>query len=288
MATNTKEILAAQAVREAARLRSRLGIGPTSSVCPLDVAESLEITVHLQGLPSLEGMYAPGENKTIVLGIERPWGRIRHTCAHELAHYVFRHSRSIDQRSQLEPSVWNPEEFIADRFATALLMPKLAVVNAIRRRGWSSEALDPQQAFIIAQDFGVGFTNFVGHLETTLKLIGPDTARRLKHSGRNLKPVRNAIAGFVVNHDVFQADSHWGTRHIDIEIDDIVVADAEAQFEGKCAEWDYDPVPHLRGVVAGEGSLKLPKRQKAMRVRVSRRGFTGLARFRHMEEPDCE
>ena len=274
------------AVREAMRVRARLGIEPTSSVCPLDMAISLGIVVRLHAFPSLEGIYSPGAKPTIILSTERPRGRMRHTCAHELGHHLFGHGTRVDEYGIDEQRRWNSEEFVADRFATGLLMPKLAVAAAAKRRGWNAASLSPKQAFVLAQEFGVGYTNFVAHLERTLKVMNSRTAEALRRGGRKLRCLRRAVAGFDVGHDVFVGDEHWGARPIDIETGDIVVVPANAMFSGHCAQVEREPMPHLCGITAGEGQLKLRTRQSAIRVRVSRRGFTGLAKYRHMDEPD--
>ena len=148
-----------------------LGIDPTYSVCPFDIAEQLGLVVRLAALPSLEGMYSPAPRKTVVLGTERPWGRIRHTCGHEIGHDVFGHGTRVDELCVGRHRAWSPEEYLADRFSTALLMPKLAVADALRRRGWDAAKLTALQSFVLAQDFGVGYSNFLSHAERTLEMI---------------------------------------------------------------------------------------------------------------------
>ena len=246
----------------------------------------LGIVVRLHAFPSLEGIYSPGGKPTIILSTERPWGRMRHTCAHELGHHLFGHGTRVDEYGIDEHRRWDPQEFIADRFATGLLMPKLAVAAAAKRRGWNAASLSPEQAFVLAQEFGVGYTNFVSHLERTLKMMKSRTAETLRRGGRKLRWLRCAVAGFDVGHDVFVGDEYWGARPMDIETGDIVVVPADAMFSGHCARVEREPTPHIRAIAAGEGRLNLRTRRSAIRVRVSRRGFTGLAKYRHMDEPD--
>ena len=285
---NGKRELATRAAREAARVRSGLGIGPTSSACPLDVAGALGVVVRLHALPSLEGMYAPGDRDTVLLGAERPWGRIRHTCGHELGHHVFHHGTCVDELCVGRRRTWRPEEYLADRFSTALTMPKLAVADALRRRGWDAATLTAGQAFVLAQDFGVGYRNLVSHAERTLGMLSRAAADSLRRQGRSLARLRNAVAGFEVEHDVFVGDEHWGARPMDIETGDIVVVPNDALFAGRCACLSREPEAHLVAVAPGEGKLKLRTRQEPIRVRAGRRGFTGLARYRHLEEPHGE
>ena len=280
--------LATQAARQAARTRASLGINPTSSVCPLDIADRLGVVVRLDAVPALEGLYSPGPKKTVVLGTERPWGRIRHTCGHEIGHDVFGHGTRVDELCVGRRRAWSADEYLADRFSTALLMPKLAVVDALRRRGWDAATVTAEQAFVLAQDFGVGYSNFVSHGERTLGILGGTAAEDLRREARRLGPVRNAVAGFGVAHDVFVGDEHWGVRPLDVETGDVVVVPRDALFSGRCARLSHDPEAHLVAVEAGEGQLKLRRRTSPIRVRVSRRGFTGLARYRYLAEADDE
>ena len=280
--------MATLAARQAARTRAKLGIDARSSVCPFDIAVGLGVVVRLDALPSLEGMYSPGLRNTVVLGTERPWGRIRHTCGHELGHDVFGHGTRVDELCVDRRRVWSPEEYLAERFSTALLMPSLAVVNALRRRGWDAATLTALQAFVLAQDFGVGYSNFVSHAERTLGILSGAAAEGLRRQGRRLGPVRNTVAGFGVAHDVFVGDEHWGARPLDVETGDIVVVPPDALFSGLCARLSHKPQAHLAAVEAGEGQLKLRTRKSPIRVRVSRRGFTGLARYRHLKEAEDE
>ena len=277
--------LASQAAKEAMRLRSALRIPPFGTVCPIDIAIELGIAVWLQALPSVEGIYSSGKRATIVVSTERPWGRIRHTCSHEIGHHVFRHGSSIDGLNQSNGG-WQPEEYISDRFATALLMPKLAVTSALKRRRIDVRSLNPEQTFVLAQDFGVGYESFVSHLQRTLRLIESSSASRLRASGRKLQFLRCSVAGFVAPHDVFVADEHWGIRPLDIQSGDIVKVPSNATFHGRCAQIMMSPMPHLKGVAPGEGQLRIPNRKRAIRIRVCRRGFTGLAKYRHLEEYD--
>ena len=128
--------LATEATRMAARLRADFGLHATQPVCPFAVADFLGMTVRFDALPSLEGMYSPGETPAIVLTSLRPAGRRRFTCGHEIGHHQFGHGYRIDEITPSRRRTTDNEEFVANRFAAALLMPKLAVVNAFVRRGW--------------------------------------------------------------------------------------------------------------------------------------------------------
>ena len=274
--------LARTAARAAARLRADLGIGPAEGVCPFDLAERLGLVVRLLLLPSLEGMYTPDPQATILISTERPAARRRYTCAHELGHHVFGHGTRVDELAQDAAVSWSTEEFVAQRFAAALLMPKLAIDAAYARRGWSVTNATPEMMFIVAQELGVGFTTLIGQLEHTLAYVPPAAANALRRT--RLPELRKRLAGFEVAHGLAVVDPHWGRATIDVEVDDIVILPQKARYDGACASLVEGPVRHLVAVAPGIGSVWPDPRRQLISIRVSRRGFTGLARYAHLKE----
>ena len=275
--------LATQAVRTAARLRADCRVGAADALCPYDLAEQLDLAVRLVPLPSMEGMYAPFPKPTILVSAERPPGRRRYTCAHEIGHHVFGHGTRLDELTDDTVQTWNPEEFLAHRFAAGLLMPKLAVESAFARRGLSLSDPRPQDVFLVAQNLGVGHTTLVGHLERTLGCLSSARADILRRT--SLPRLRSRLAGFAVDHDLVVFDEHWGCRPIDIEVGDIVLVPQSARFEGICAVLENHPLRHLRAAMPGVGTVAI-NTPPPIAVRVSQRNFSGLARYRNLEDPD--
>jgi hypothetical protein len=227
-------------------------------------------------------MYSPAPDPTIVVSVERPPGRRRYTCGHELGHHIFNHGTRLDELSDEATRSWSPEEFVAHRFAAALMMPKLAIESGFARRGWPVAHPTPEMVFIIAQEIGVGFATLVGHLERTLGHLPHADADALRRT--RLPRLREQLAGFEIEHDLVVIDEHWGRQTIDVEVGDIVVLPKNAQFHGSCASLVQGPVQHLVGKTPGIGSMSIDVRRPPVSVRVSRREFAGLARYRHLEE----
>jgi hypothetical protein len=251
-------------------------------VCPFDVAEGLEVPVRLVALASLEGMYSPSPRPTIFVSVERPPGRRRYTCGHELGHHVFGHGTRLDELADEAADAWRPEEFVAQRFAAALVMPKLAVDSAFARRHWSIPGATPDRLFVVAQELGVGFTTLIGHLEWTLKCLPRAAADA--HRNVRVRSVRERLAGFTVPHDVVVVDQHWGRRTIDVDVGDIVLLPEGAEVDGACASVVATPRHHVLASAPGVGRVILDAGRSELLLRVSPRGFTGLARYRHLEE----
>lgn len=274
--------LARRATRAAARVRADLGVGPAEGVCPFDIAEGLEVPVRLVALPSLEGMYSPDPRPTIVVSVERPSGRRRYTCGHELGHHVFGHGTRLDELADEAAESWSPEEFVAQRFAAALMMPKLAVESAFARRGWSIPDATPEMVFIIAQELGVGFTTLIGHLERTLRSL--PRAQADAHRRVRLPKLRERLAGFDIEHDLIVVDQHWVRRTVDVEVGDVVLVPKDAEVVGTCASIIDEPIRHVVARVPGIAAVSVGAGRPKLSLRVSRREFTGLARYRHLED----
>lgn len=274
--------LATEAVRAASLLRSQNGIGPADGLCPYDLAIKLGIKVSTLSAPSLEGMYSPEpEPSTIILGCERPSGRRRYSCAHEIGHHIFKHGFRIDQLDESNSSPLSPEEFLAQRFASALLMPKLAVDAAFSRRGWKPSIATPEQYFIVAQNLGVGFTSLISNVEINLGYLTKEAATTLKES--SLIKIRNNLSNQTIKNDLFIVDKNWSRKTIDVEIGDLILLPAETKFEGACASHN---IQDKKLIAVSSGIGKIFFSEKTLDLRVSKKNFAGLARYRYLEDEE--
>lgn len=276
--TRTRQ--AQKAAIRASRLRARLGYRAADSVCPFDIATELGLDVRFLAQSSLEGMYAPGSPPVVLINSLRPAGRRRYTAGHELGHHEFDHGASLDAQL-VDTATTRVEEFLADRYSEHLLMPKLAVTDAYARRRWKPGMTSAEQAFVVAQDLGVGFTTLLTHMSFTLGLLAKSDAERLRR--QPLHRIRKTLLPIELEHDLFPVDHHWGARPLDVEVGDLVSAPRGARFEGSCVECDGSVI---RARAAGTGQLVVPGRNSPIWVRVSKREFVGMALYRHLEDPD--
>jgi Zn-dependent peptidase ImmA (M78 family) len=285
---NPKERLARDATMAALRLRTSRNKALDVPICPFDMAENLGVTVHLQALPSLEGMYTPN-GPTIVVGGLRPPGRRAFTCAHELGHHVLGHGVSFDELVQDTNASGDRgmKEFAADRFAAALLMPKMAVQRAFSSRGWDPAHCTPQQVYVVAGYLGVGYTTLIGYLSRTLHLLSGADARTLEQV--RLPSIRAQLLGSSPTAGLLVVDLLWTARPVDVSTGDVVVLPANTSIEEDgpliIVEAD-DRVVIARAARAGIAAVS--SRGWSAQVRVSRADFGGLAIYRHLEDHEDE
>lgn len=278
----TRIELARTASREAAKLRTQFGIGLAEAICPYDIARRLGIVVHFKCLPSLEGMYSPKPTCAIIIGSLRPAGRKRFTCAHEIGHHVFNHGCQIDELSEDDFSEKSDVEFIAQVFASSLLMPKMAIQSAFSKRGWKILDCNNIQIYNIAQEFGVGFSSFVTHLKINFEGF------KLQYKSMSLKSIRNNIAGFEIFNEIIVIDRFWNHSFIDVEIDDYLKFTEDILIEGDGLESDGRSANCYIAKKVGIYSVTFKDINKKFQVRIMRSQFEGLAKYRHLEEVDDE
>ncbi len=280
------EDAARKAVVAALRVRTTLGRRLDEPVCPFAIAEALGLKVRFEPLPSLEGLYFPDE-PLVVIGSLRPKGRRAYTCGHEIGHHVLGHGLRVDQESPEEAttSTWDEAEFSADRFSTALLMPKLAVENAFSSRRWSIERCGPRHLYTIAGLLGVGYTTLIGYLERTLRLLSASAAQRLRIP---LPKVRKTILGFEPSHDLLVVDEAWTqNRDLDVEVGDLVTLPPGAEVEGDAVRLrSTSEIVVFEAVHPGVAQVR--HANWTAPCRVARRGYRGLNAHRHLEDPEHE
>jgi Zn-dependent peptidase ImmA (M78 family) len=273
------------AIREALEVRRCFGYKPWDSICPYDIAEKMGVEVRFVDIPSLEGMYWRQSRPTIILSSLRPATRQAFTCAHELGHHVLGHGTSIDEfqpGDSLKISKAG-DEYLAQVFAGFLLMPKIAVEKAFSLRGFALKEPSPVQYYRIANWLGVGYSSLSVHVSAGLGIISEKAAKDLmKYS---LKSIRTKILGQSVPYNLVVVDQFWGSKPVDLQIGDLVLADPFPDFEGEC----LNRVDHgslgilLQARKPGTGRL-FDSSGSAVLIRISKRSFVGRSIYRYLED----
>ena len=276
--------MAQGAFASALRMRKNAGYRLDEAICVYDLAETLGVEVRFADIPSMEGMLYCNDDPVIIVSSQRPPGRRAFTCAHELGHFQAGDGTTVDEliggvvRADIDS-----KEFIADCFAGALLMPKMAVERAFSLRNWSARNPTAGQVYVVSEFLGVGYSTLVHHLWKSLKLLPGSLAENLlKH---NRRKAQAQALGWETESTVWIVDPHWNSRPIDMEVGDLVHLHEDSEYEGSCLE---DAGLSCSGRLyrachPGIGRLSAATGWAGY-VRVSRRNFVGRSLFRHLEE----
>lgn len=144
-----------QASMRASKVRAEFGLSILAPTPIYDLTERRGLDIRFQKYSSIEGAYTPNSlPPTIVISSLRPAGRQAFTCAHELGHHVLGHGMRYDEL--METGSDEPEEILANAFASSLLMPISAVQNSFTVRKWDPRSCTALQAYTIAGWLGVG------------------------------------------------------------------------------------------------------------------------------------
>jgi Zn-dependent peptidase ImmA (M78 family) len=270
--------LARHAVRSAMKLRSDLGYAHDEALCPFDVAEAITVPVRLVAANSLEGVYFPPPVKQIFVGARRPLARQRFTCAHEIAHHLYGHGQCIatvggfDDRS---------DEFLANRFAAAMLMPKLAILGAFRRYETDPSNPKPLQVWRVAQSLGVGYETLVQHMNIVLETYSSSKRNELlKYKPAKLRS--EALGSPLNSGNCWIVDSGWGERSVDINVGDVLRIPPDCTVPLGCFSPHSEHESLYNAIAQGETAILTTANKALAHVRVSHKDFEGLAQYRFL------
>lgn len=282
--------IARRSAKRAFTLREKLHIAKDESINIYDTATALGLEVRFVDIPSLEGMYSRGEPPTIVISSLRPIVRQVFTCAHELGHHAFEHGEMVDELAEQRSSakVIDPREQEADGFGANLLMTPTAVDAAFAKRGIARELLSPKEAFCVASYFQVGYSTLIRHLQLYLRRITWSQADNLMR--RPVREIRAELIGRKCPNHLVVVDDQWNTRvPLDCEIGDLIALPRPAETEETILASVKSPgsMYLLEAVSQGESTILLSP-AKQIQVRITRRQYTGLLKYRWEREVTVE
>ncbi len=287
MFMESRKDLARQALRAAIALRRKLQIPRTSPLCAVDCTTRLGLDVWYTGGSSFSGMYEKS-SQTILVPALRPIGYQSFTCAHELAHWYFKHGTRVDETDSFvggDASV--PEERLANLFAGSFIMPIWAVKKAFEDRHWTMKHCTPFQAYVVATYMGVGYSALVQHMRWSLDAI---TATRCDALLRvTPKQIREEILGNTDSKHLVVACNNWQHVAIDLRVGDMAILPLRSAFKSASLE---RVSAHELGVLAvavapGITQVRSTDDWTAF-ARVSRQEYRGPSEYRHFEDPDFD
>lgn len=284
--------LVAEAARAASRTRLGAGLTQKHAICPYDLCDKLGLALWFQAAPSLEGVYIAGPEPLVIVSALRPSGRQRVTCAHEIGHHVFGHGSTLDEYGSTEfSSTGKREEFLVNAFAEYLLIPKTAMLLAIRNHRMRVESMAEDEALALANYFGVGYRTLIHHMERNLALLPSSRAAALRRlSPKQIRhkcwPDLSPTAELVV------AKKPWFGRPIDLHVGDTLLLPPDAVQEGDRISLILQSASERAYVAAqpGIGRVETASGGWAAYLRVARRhpegGFVGRGIYRFEDDDE--
>jgi len=284
-----RKALVMQGMQTAITARAHADMDQQSPICIYGLCEAHNVVVRFNDIGSMEGMYDSSPKPRIHLSAHRPLARRAFTCAHELGHHLFGHGSTIDElRDQSSSGTRHPDEILADAFASFVLMPTLGLKEAFAKRGLDPNRATATDMYAVACNFGVGQATLVNHLAYGLGLISQAQRDRL---GRiTPKMIRTQLIGEVVPEPLTLADQHWTSPTLDIEQGTLLLLPPSVVVDTAMLppERNLASGRLFRTVKCGITRVVIPGTSWATYVRIAKRRYVGLARFRHLEDSDDE
>jgi Zn-dependent peptidase ImmA (M78 family) len=283
----TNSDLARMALAAALKIRQQANINLIEPISIYELCTAMGIEVQFVNI-SMEGNYIPGATPRFLISSLRPAARRAFTCAHELGHHVFGHGFRLDELIEnRECENKPPEEFVADCFASSILMPALGVRKSLTQRQWKASELTPAQVYTIACDFGVGYQTMATHLSAGMRLIEYSQTQELKKT--KLPAIRRSFVGDLeIPHRLIVIDQQSLTSTIECEVGDHLLIDAAVTPQNdslqtlSAVNGKQLFLAARRGVTAlktGDGTI-------FKHVRIMAHQYIGLSRYLFLSDPD--
>lgn len=284
-----RRTLTTQGMNESIRARAAAGVGLTGPVCVYKLCDAHKVGIRFVDV-NMEGMYQRAAQPRIFLSSLRPVPRRAFNCAHELGHHVFGHGSTVDrlyeERSKEDRD--QPNEVLVNAFAAFTLMPTLGVRDALSRRKLDARTATSRDLYAIACNFGVGYTTLVNHLAYGIEDMPRLRASEMLKSSP--KSIRAAVLGQPTNDSLVIADEHWTSGTLDMEVGSYLLAPRGMEVdEAFLVPIQFlGPLALFRATTPGIRRAHVPGSDWATFVRVSRKRYVGLAKYRHLEDLDDE
>ena len=281
-----RQRLARTAMAKALQLRKRTGASLWEAVCVYDIAERVGVDVRFIDIPSMEGAYCLSGRANIIVSSLRPPGRQAFTAAHELGHHAFGHGDQYDDlvHGRQDDEHSDPNEFIADCFAGALLMPKVAIDHSFSIRSISPHNCKPEDFYSISTYLGVGYQTLISHMRYGLRMLSPSRADELL--GHAPKLLRSHLLGRECRDNLVVADKNWTGRAIDVQATELILLPPGTSIEGRAIAIveQTSSSTLVQAIQPGIARAVTSDDDWAAYVRVMRKEYSGLGKYRFEDE----
>lgn len=285
LSLSSRRTLNTQGMHESIRARAKTDAGLTGPLCIYKLCEAHGVVVRFVDV-NMEGMYQRSATPRIFISSLRPVARRAFNCAHELGHHLFGHGSTVDQlyeeRSKEDRD--QPNEILVNAFAGFALMPTLGLRDAFTRRKLNPGQATPEQLFAVASNFGVGYSTLVNHMAYGVETISPMRANELLKSSP--KTIRASLLGAPTDAPLVVADEHWNANTLDLEVDALVLLPTGVSVDATvlAPKGTAGSMELFQALTPGIRRVTVPGTQWATFIRVSRKRYVGLAKYRHLED----
>jgi Zn-dependent peptidase ImmA (M78 family) len=285
LSLSSRRTLSTQGMHESIRARAKTDAGLTGPLCIYKLCEAHGVVVRFVDV-NMEGMYQRSATPRIFISSLRPVARRAFNCAHELGHHLFGHGSTVDQlyeeRSKEDRD--QPNEILVNAFAAFALMPTLGLRDAFTRRKLNPGQATPEQLFAVASNFGVGYSTLVNHMAYGVETISPLRANELLKSSP--KTIRASLLGAPTDAPLVVADEHWNANTLDLEVDALVLLPTGVSVDATvlAPKGTAGSMELFQALAPGIRRATVPGTQWATFIRVSRKRYVGLAKYRHLED----
>jgi Zn-dependent peptidase ImmA (M78 family) len=274
------------ALDKSLEVREEAGLPLGTALNVYDLCELLTPKVRVRFADySMEGCYSRSDRPLIEVSALRPLGRRAFNTAHELGHHALGHTgMRLDEQAEegkTDPAA-NPEEYAANAFAGFLLMPRIGVRRAFTSRGWLIANPRPEQIFVVACHFGVGYLTLINHLAYALREIQPTQAEQLRKI--RLPAIRHTMLGLNGGDRLWVADRYYMMPTLDTEVGTTLLlpAGSQPEFDNLTPVSDLPASRVFMAVRPGITRVEAD-RGWAVLVRVAKYQYSGWSTNRHLE-----
>ena len=275
------------AYKGAIEVRDRVKVARLDPINIFDCCQKLKVEVRFVVGGTFEGMYEK-ERRVIVLPVDRPAGRRVFTCAHELAHWRYKHGSMLDDSTTIEGYNDKPEERLANMFAGYVLMFPPAVESARSALGINYSTCDSNDIYTLASWFGVSYASMINHLRWALRKLSHLRYDELKRVAP--RTIRARLLGGMESQHLIVMNSMTPRIPLDMESGDFALFPANVIAEGSSVSVVEKCTKHtlVQAVRPGISLLRSEGNSWSAVVRIMRSGYTGRSMFRNLESDDDE
>src|SRR5262249_25127638 len=147
-------------------------------------------------------------------------------------HHEMGHGTRLDEylTEAADESPMQAEEYAANVFAGAFLMPRATVNHAFRLRGWAVDAASPAQVYVVACALGGSYEGLLTHLSVALRLLSRDRAAELARTP--LPKLRELFVDGPCSPRLVVADLLWSGIAIDLTVGECALLPSGAGVDG--------------------------------------------------------